>query len=190
MLAKSNFFTHLALGECYFWTLCYRILWLEKNLHPDNRSITYKCRLAHIHFTTRAILVKLLIWEPKHLTGVYISRRVYRSHRLTCHLFIYIFNVTTCPSGIVVSQFPQWEDQTVGSGSFEHWPLLGSQEAVLCVLDRQMLSAAEGTGAWREGHSGPKSSICFYQLLLNACEEPLHPYLSLSLAFSAFLDLF
>lgn len=66
----------------------------------------------------------------------------------------------------------------MGSGSFECWPLLGSQEAVLCALDKQMLSAAEGTGARREGHSGPKSSICFYQLLFNACEEPLHSYLS------------
>lgn len=62
LLAKFNFYTHLALGECYFWTPCYRILWLgKKNMHPDNRSITYKCRLAHINFTTRAILVKLLI---------------------------------------------------------------------------------------------------------------------------------
>ncbi len=31
LLAKSNFYTHLALGECYFWTLCYRILWMKKN---------------------------------------------------------------------------------------------------------------------------------------------------------------
>lgn len=66
LLAKSNFYTHLALGECYFWTLCYRILWMKKRkknstLHPDNRSITYKCRLTHIYFTTRAILVKLLL---------------------------------------------------------------------------------------------------------------------------------
>lgn len=150
----------------------------NSSLHTDNRSITCTRRLTHIRLCNTCQIAPL---RAQTLDRCVHSWRVYRSHRPTCHLFIYIFNVTTCPSGIAVSQFPQWEDQAVGSGSSERWPLLGSQEAVLCTLDRQMLSAAEGNGARREGHSGPKSSICFYQLLFNACEKPLHPYLSLSL---------
>lgn len=176
----------------WHWVSVHFRFWMKQSsgVHPEHPSITYMHRHTHsLHHLCNTCQIAPL--RAQSLDRCVHSRRIFRSHRPTCHLFIYIFNVTTCPSGIAVSQFPQWENQTVGSGSSERWPLLGSQEVELCALDGQMLSAAEGTGARREGHRGPKSSICFYQLLFNACKEPLHPPLPLPPShFLWILDLF
>lgn len=124
LLAKSNFYTHLALDECYFWTLCYRILWMKKKQkNSDNRSITYKCRLAHIHFTTRAILVKLLLWEPKHLTGVYIPEEsTGHIDRPAIYLFTYSMWLPA-PQELLCPSFPserirRWAQAPLSAGPY------------------------------------------------------------------------
>lgn len=79
--------------------------WSSPQMSTQNGLPSHTHTDTRIHFTTCATLVKLLLWEPNHLTGVYIPEES-SSHKKTCRLFIYIFIVTTYPSGFACPSFP------------------------------------------------------------------------------------